>query len=392
MSANLTPSDTAGQESLPGSPRFDPRSLWNSVERFLLYLSKTDLHALRLCTSHTVMTQQAIGGMVLATGLFAFFSSLLALNATVLAGVPILVPALIAAVYASAIVLFDREIVSAYDRWAVLLRIPFAIILGVTLSFPFEMKLLEGAINEQIRADVDARLPGSYQRIREIESAYTTWQRSVEKQREEQVRPLRLQIQSLESTLKVQEDELDKERARVMYGPKSAEWDSKIGETRKAMEGLRKEIKEIASAPMEPDSKLRDDLEEQKRLLAGIEETKKKATDFLSRMRALENIIEGRNLPNGQEGSHSAFWLSWFLRLFFVSFELFPVLIKLFMQENEYHAYLDARRLLAMQKIGAYTNKRMLWIRDNPEEALRAGEDTDRLEDAFEDSVHRTDT
>ena len=53
-----------------------------------------------------------------------------------------------ALLYALMIASIDREIVSAKNKWAALLRIPLAIAIGIVISVPLKLKILEGNINQ----------------------------------------------------------------------------------------------------------------------------------------------------------------------------------------------------------------------------------------------------
>ena len=126
----------------------------NEFKKFLKFMSKSDEHVLSFCTKDAESTQMSIGFMVLMTGVFAFLSSYFAIQSTFKSEIGAII---IAVIYCSAIMAFDREIVSASDKKAILIRIPFAVLIGIVISFPLEMKLLDGRISAEVTKDVNER-------------------------------------------------------------------------------------------------------------------------------------------------------------------------------------------------------------------------------------------
>lgn len=64
----------------------------------------------------------------------------------------------VALMYALMIGMIDREIVSARTKWAALLRIPLAIIIGVVIAVPIELRILQGRIHQKIEENQAAKL------------------------------------------------------------------------------------------------------------------------------------------------------------------------------------------------------------------------------------------
>lgn len=138
----------------------------------LLYnLSKTDSALVTKCNSRTRMHQKSMGLFVLITALFAFLSSYYALTTIfgdwdelsqsyVLSIKDMVLVGVCAILYALMIGLIDREIVAAKDKKAALLRIPLAIMIGIVVSVPIKIKVLERRINQKIRDEqIERMLP-----------------------------------------------------------------------------------------------------------------------------------------------------------------------------------------------------------------------------------------
>ena len=83
----------------------------------LFALSKTDTKLIKLCSDNAYKTQAGYGLFILIIGIFAFFSSSYALKTTLdISGVYF-----IAAIYATLIMMIDREIVSAANKSRVMI-------------------------------------------------------------------------------------------------------------------------------------------------------------------------------------------------------------------------------------------------------------------------------
>jgi hypothetical protein len=115
------------------------------------------------------MHQRTLGLFVLITALFAFLSSYYALTTIfgdwdemsqtyVLAIKDSLLVGACAFLYAMMIGLIDREIVASKNKKAALLRIPLAIMIGIIVSVPIKLKVLERRINQNIKDEQIARM------------------------------------------------------------------------------------------------------------------------------------------------------------------------------------------------------------------------------------------
>lgn len=382
----------APQDPRPESGRPTPRQRRRNTrhsmhlswaEHKLLFLSKTDLHALQFCTEQTRNIQNSIGAMVLVTGVMAFLSSFFAIDNTFFRDseslfAPVIVT-VIALFYATAIMLFDREVVSATNKAAILGRIPFAILIGLVISFPLELKLQQARIDAQILITVDARNADKIKRIADFEKEYN-------QTISEELKPLQARRKADQTAYDNAEQHYDAECRRVNCGKRA---------------DLRK--KEMDAARAQLNKSIADYEQQRPLIIEGVnqrlaQETKdvdqlkkevtedKKSHDFLSQYEALEAI----NKQNPEASK-----IGWVLRIFFVMFELFPVMMKYFLPYTEYHAYLDARRQIMVNKLFGVTNLADKQIR---EELAREGTDvknianmlakteiTDILEEVMED-------
>jgi len=131
------------------------------ITKTLLFLSNTDEDVIVKCTKRTINQQIALGAFVLFTGIFAFMSGSYAVShlfaeydyvtkETHISGMGIIYSILIGLTYALFIMQIDREIVSTVNKKAAALRIPLAIIIGLVIALPIELKLVEGRIEKQL--------------------------------------------------------------------------------------------------------------------------------------------------------------------------------------------------------------------------------------------------
>ncbi len=131
------------------------------MKTLLYHLSKTSKQLVCYCNSFTQREQRALGLFVLITATFAFLSGYYALTAIfgewdVLRNEYYLtlkqkvITVFIATLYAITIGAIDREIVAAPNKWAALLRIPMAIIIGMIIAIPLEIRILDNKINQKI--------------------------------------------------------------------------------------------------------------------------------------------------------------------------------------------------------------------------------------------------
>jgi len=128
-----------------------------TLKSILYFLSKTDTDVLNHCGQNAKNTRMSLGAFVFFTGFFAFISGTYAISTVFLnenQNVSIIATifcGLLGLVYSMMIISFDREIVAVTNTWAALIRLPLAILIGIVVAFPLEMKLLEGRIDKQLQ-------------------------------------------------------------------------------------------------------------------------------------------------------------------------------------------------------------------------------------------------
>lgn len=334
----------------------------NWIERLLLFMSKTELYILQYCTRSTRMTLTSVGAMVVITGILAFFSSFFAVKNSFFRAdqttSAMIIPFFVALGYAVAIMAFDREIVSATDKRAAWMRIPFAVLIGIVIAYPIELQLQQGRISAELKKIAEERTKDKTDEIKKLE-IYN------EQLLEEAILPLKEKQKNL-TTLRDQEQQ-------------SAAWESqpehglcrgRCAEHKANAEKYQEQLDQIKIAIEEERAKVDND----KRALdnkARIGDLKaEKIADENSSYDLLSQAVALHSIYKSPDYGGTVRTLGWFLRFFFVCFELFPVLIKMTMAYTEYHAYLDSRMRLNVNKRIALTNHKLAYYRDNPDKIL----------------------
>ncbi len=328
-----------------------------SFSELLLFLSKTDLHVISFCTIETRNTQISLGGLVMITGLFAFISGYYAISSTF--GVSV-VAVLVAILYSSTIMAFDRELVSftSEDKRPLWTRVPLAILIGLVISLPLELRLMDTRIDAEIKKTIEVRNKGALDEIGRIEALAEAKRYSILQE-----------IDVLDDQLKKKAGSMEREeRDRGGVGPRyrslQAQYEHLLSKRERAKQ-------EHAAVAVSSEESMRI-----KEIRSRLDAEYRRSRDLLSRFEALGKV---------EEDSFSALILSWTLRIFFVILELFPVIIKFFLPYNEYQAYLNARRSINIQKAHCYGNYAMDEIQKDPYGSLKRREFTDDLEDGYED-------
>lgn len=340
---------------------------WESV---LLWTCKADIYALRMSTYETRLQFQGFGLLVLLTATLACGSMWFALNSTIFAGNP--VGALLASlVYATAIFFIEREIVDpAKEGWlAAVLRGVMATIIALVISFPFEAEILKTRIEEQIRETVTAR----YADLREEKGRIVEL---ADERMSSQSKELRDSLAALRREEGILIDELNRERLRGYYGPKSENLEQKIGAVRKESNERQERLLAMQRQRLTDGESARI-----REIDKTISDTAIRSTDPLSRLIALNEI--GKTHPE-------AWWMSWLLRFFFLTLELMPAMMKLLAPKTEYAFYVAGRRALNQAKINSSVNYVIELVRQRPEASWREVRQVlDLIEHGIEDRSTR---
>lgn len=324
-------------------------SFFQILQRFFQFLSKTDQDALRAkCCSRSVrMTQTSLGVMVFITGALAFFSGSYAIYTAFSDsawGTFLAIP--IGILYSFMIMVFDREIVSATNKSAVIVRFPLALAIGLIVAVPLEMRLLQDSIEKEIKRISNTENSGVINRMDGEEAAIKSRKRELE----ESIIHYREEVSKWQAAKEAEAvgRQLAGRTGRAGIGPAYAEAERNRDQNQKFLDETKQELNRV------------EDQEE--KMMARISEkytdrVVPPAYDFLARYLALDTL---------KQNSTAAWWISWGLRVFFILIEIFPALVKLFLPYTEYNAIVEAQRRASIQLIHAEGNQRLGEMARNP--------------------------
>jgi hypothetical protein len=286
--------------------------------------------------------QEGIGGAVLTTGVFAFFSGFYAVYTTLANGpYGTLISIGVGLLWGLAIFNLDRYIVSSLRkpavselRWRqrlsrtwlpVLPRVGLAIVIGVTLSKPLELRLFQSAIASQAELNRDKQL---------IEKKTSLVQGS-------RLNEIQAESNKLAADLAASED-----RARFLEDEFRKESDGTGGSLRYGYSEVARVKQAAAIQARQATIQLRADNAERAKLLQSeadntassidqrLEDFRKSLhDDFLTKMAALSDL---------SASSSSIWWISAFVTFLLIGIEITPVLVKVLSPIGTYDLKLDA--------------------------------------------------
>jgi len=309
------------------------------MRKFLLFLSKTDTSVIEKCSEATKNIQASLGFFVLLTGVLAFISGSLAVSnmfitADVFSGKPQmtllgwLFSGIIGLVYATLIMAIDREIVAASTKWAIVLRIPLAIIISLVISVPIELQLFDARITkrlvENMRIENQQLADKVHQKMLPFESRRDTLQ---------QIKNAALRdrtnwgnIMDIEVVGTIREGKqrpAGKGNAYNSAKTNKEEADVLISRTDSELVKIQQQIAGLQS---QTDSTVKADRISQ-------------SYDLLSKYTALQEVKVA-------DKTGAAATMSLGITLLFLLFELIPSIMKLLLPKTEYDTLIDIRRNL----------------------------------------------
>jgi hypothetical protein len=309
--------------------------------RFLWWCGGAVKGALRLYPTEWAK-HEGIGGAVLTTGVFAFFSGFYAVYTTLANGPYGLATSIgVGVVWGLAIFNLDRYIVSSLRkptgselRWwprlsrtwlPVLPRVGLAIVIGISLSKPLELRLFQSAIASQAELNRDKQI---------IEKKTNLVQGSRLSEIQAESNQLAADLTAAEDRARFLEDEFRKESdgtgGSLRYGY------SEVARVKQAAAIQARQAATQLSADTAARAKLlqteADDTASA--IDRQLEDFRKSLTaDFLTKMAALSDL---------SANSPSIWWISAFVTFLLIGIEITPVLVKVLSPIGPYDLKLDA--------------------------------------------------
>jgi hypothetical protein len=319
----------------------------SAISKALQFMSKTDRDAIAYCSDVTRKTQSSLGLLVLLTGSLAVFSGSYAVytafhDYTIALSVGLF--------YGGLIMAFDREIVSSRTNFAIFARLPLALMVGLVVSVPLEIRLFQQRLDAQIILDTRAANQGAYAQLADAEKGWV-----------ERIARLEQEIQGYRTQLAgAIQARVDETTGAVREGVTGIAGQGPAYEERVRQEARMKE--EIAAAERRLTMLHQQRDREMERARDEVQTREVRPThDLLARYEALGRV---------KAQSPSAAAIAWGLRLILVVIEMFPALLKLTLPKNsDYNMILEAKATESVERITLITNDHMRQYQNNPYQA-----------------------
>jgi hypothetical protein len=281
---------------------------------------------------------EGIGGAVLTTGVLAFFSGFYAIYTTLASGsYAVLTSIAFGLLWGLAIFNLDRYIVSSLRkptnpevRWRqrvretwlpALPRIGLAVLIGITLSKPLELKLFQNAIAGQ--AAINQEQAVSTKRSGLIQSSSLGALDAELKEINDEVASSDARAQALEDEFLKESDGTGGSR-RYGYSEVARVKETAAVEARKQVTALQDRLRQVQAERDRVDAQINQQVAG---FRAGLND------DFLTKMRALSDLAAS---------STAVWWISTFVVLLIIGVEITPVVVKLLTPIGPYDVKLDA--------------------------------------------------
>jgi Domain of unknown function (DUF4407) len=281
---------------------------------------------------------EGIGGAVLTTGVLAFLSGFYAIYTTLASGSYALLTSIgFGVLWAIMIFNLDRYIVSSLrkptdpgvrwrqrlrDTWLPALpRVGLAVLIGITLSKPLELRLFQNAIAGQAAINRDQAVTTKRAGLIQSSSLGVL---------DTELRKVTEAVAASESRAQALEDEFHKEAdgtggsRRYGYSEVARLKETASNEARQQVTALQERLKQIQGERDNVDAQINQQVNA---FRVGLNE------DFLTKMRALSDLAANSN---------AVWWISTFVVLLIVGVEITPVVVKLLSPIGPYDVKLDA--------------------------------------------------
>ena len=318
---------------------------------------------------------EGIGGAVLATGVLAFLSGFYAVYTTLASGSYALLTSIgFGILWGLAIFNLDRYIVSSLrkpsdpevrwrqrlrDTWLPALpRIGLAVLIGITLSKPLELRLFQNAIAGQAAINQDRVV--TEKRAALIQSSSLGTIDAELKSLGEETAAAELRAQKLEDEFHKEADGTGGSR-RYGYSEVARVKESAATEARQQVALVQERLKQMQGQRDAVDAQINQQMSA---FRDGLHD------DFLTKMKALSDLAAS---------SSSVWWISTFVVFLIVGVEITPVVVKLLSPIGPYDVKLDAMNNVENNEAllrRDTTNRILAYHYDHVETVERQADDT----------------
>lgn len=343
-----------------------------SVKKFLWYCAGADEDILKYSSYADHVKYVGLGGVVLATGVMAALSMGFAIHIVFDGNWMATIP--VAIIWGLIVFNLDRFIVSSTGKGDgkdtisgkeflnAIPRLAMAILLGLTISAPLEVKIFSVEIERELE---NIKRQSVQLKISDIETKFLGLKKEAEANKQDKQKKL----ETLEIQKKNYEDEIRAETRIGFCGPKCDAL--RLQQQKFLVESYNPALEEYKKA----DEKLNALLNQKKTELNQADSlTMIERTGFLDKILALEKLASEdktativdpiTNETKVQVVSHNASVPIWMVRLLFMIIEIVPVIFKLMLIKSPYdymseniNQILEAKQGISLQHIPDENNK-----------------------------------
>lgn len=326
----------------------------NNIKNTFYWLAKTDINLIDGCTNIAKKNQISLGIMVMLTALMAFLSSSFFMFTFFN---NLIVSILIALLYSFIILMIDREIVGTSTKSSAIIRFFLALVIGLLVSIPLEMKIFEGSILTELDKRNKIENKDAFQRVKKAQDNYEIRKNTIV----EDIRKQRAIISEYSNNME------SEAVGRIKIGRTGiAGIGPAYNESKRAKEEAELSLIQLKK---ELDNLDLDNKKDQENVNTIFEKEKiNLSDDFLSRYEALERV---------KDESWSCMSIAWLIRILFILIEVTPALTKILKKDDEYNYALQARTTLNAQCINVKSNQIIEQLQNNDNYTVTPKSSTD---------------
>lgn len=364
----------------PGKPTFpgdlDPyvySEKFHWLQKWLWFCAGADVGLMTRCPRSEQIKEEGIGGIVMATAFLAFMSGSYAIytvfepkNGLALSAAQeqihwpsVAIAVFLGLIWSMIILNLDRFVVSSTGHgdgtseisrgevWLALPRLAMAIIIGLCLAAPLEIKIMKSEIESKLHEVQNAKVEKLNRDTEEKYKVLLAEQEQKKSAAEAKVREIENGLQSRERDIKRQRDKLEDEAGgragsgRPGQGAdfriKSKNYEEMKAELEKAVAGSQEEKSQLKAEAKQAAEQI-EALQTQKKDERKINEKKANSEDGLLKRIHISHDIGG--------------WAGVLLKLFLIVIEVAPIFFKMMMARGPYLSLVDNQSEIVLAKEG----------------------------------------
>ena len=321
-----------------------PFPIRNPIVLGLVWLSKTDVRLVSVCSRWAIATQVAFGIFVAFTATLAFGAAYYTLST--LQAPSSLIP-WISVAWAIFILFLDREIAGSLDKTTAIVRPFLALFIGTLVAIPIELWMFQHRIDQELQqqyrqdnkeqfdhlsaneAQLDSRRHDLLTNLSDLRKEEANWGKILDSEAVGLVGPGRTGVPGA--------------------GPAFRNAQAQQASVRQRIQEVREDLAHLDASL--PDERQRMERQFQREEVGKI-------ADFVTRYEALERVIHS---------SGALFRLSWLITLAMIMIEMTPAILKILTPHVDYHHLVQAEIRENVTRIDEIAERNFRLAMENPE-------------------------